>query len=139
MKTLYYPTLEQIESMSRPELIEAFKAVEIGCVPKNASQNFLRGNLAWTAQAVAQGHDPVNLRKSLVAKAQRPPRRNYPRYKPGTRLIREWQGVTHEVTVEGKGYTWNGTHYRSLSHIARGITGTRWSGPRFFGLHGKKS
>ena len=103
--------------------------------PKNVDK---RGNLAWAAQAAAQGHNPVTLRKSLVAKAQRPSRRRYPRYKPGTRLIREWQGVTHEVTIEEKGYTWNGIHYRSLSHIAREITGTRWSGPRFFGLTGEK-
>lgn len=122
--------------MTRAELIEAFQAAEIGCIPKNASQNFLRGNLAWAAQAAAEGHDPVALRKSLVAKAQKATRRKYPRYKPGTRLIREWQGVTHEVTIEEKGYSWNGMNYRSLSRIAQDITGTKWSGPRFFGLNG---
>jgi len=124
--------------MSRTELIKAFKAAQIGCIPKNASQHFLRGNLAWAAQAAAKGHDLVALRKSLLTKAQKVTRRKYPRYKPGTRLIREWQGVTYEVTIEEKGYTWNGTRYRSLSHIAREITGTRWSGPRFFGLTGVK-
>jgi hypothetical protein len=122
--------------MSRAELIEAFQAAQIGCIPKNASQNFLRGNLAWASQAAAEGHDPVALRKSLVAKAQKPNRRRYPIYKPGTRLIREWQGVTHEVTIEEKGYSWNGLNYRSLSRIAQDITGTKWSGPRFFGLNG---
>lgn len=132
-------TLNQIQTMSRTELIKAFKAAQIGCIPKNASQNFLRGNLAWAAQAAAQGHDPAGLRKSLVAKTQKATRRKYPLYKPGTRLIREWQGVTHEVTIEEKGYTWNGMQYRSLSHIAREITGTRWSGPRFFGLNGKQT
>ena len=135
MKKHTYPTLEQMENMSRAELIEAFRAAEIGCIPKNASQNFLRGNLAWAAQAAAEGHDPVALRKSLVVKAQKATRRKYPRYKPGTRLIREWQGVTHEVTIEEKGYSWNGMNYRSLSRIAQDITGTKWSGPRFFGLN----
>lgn len=139
MKIHSYPTLDEIQAMNRTELIEAFTAAQIGCIPKNASQNFLRGNLAWAAQAAAQGHDPIALRKSLATKAQKSTRQKYPRYKPGTRLIREWQGVTHEVTVEEKGYTWNGEHYRSLSHIARDITGTRWSGPRFFGLTGEKS
>jgi len=134
-----YPTLDEIQAISRTELIEAFKAAQIGCIPKNASQNFLRGNLAWAVQAAALGHDPVALRKSLVAKAQKATRRKYPRYKPGTRLIREWQGVTYEVTIEERSYTWNGEHYRSLSQIAREITGTRWSGPRFFGLNGKQS
>jgi hypothetical protein len=54
-------------------------------------------------------------------------------YKPGTRLIREWRGQTHEVTVLDEGYEWQGVRYRSLSPIARAITGSRWSGPRFFG------
>lgn len=139
MKTHTYPAPDKIQTMSRTELIKAFEAAQIGCIPRNASQNFLRGNLAWATQAAAQGHDPVALRKSLVAKAQKATRRKYPRYKPGTRLIREWQGVTCEVTIKEKGYTWNGMHYRSLSHIAREITGTRWSGPRFFGLNGKQS
>ena len=54
-------------------------------------------------------------------------------YKPGTKLIREWQGKVHEVVILDDGYIWSGKKYRSLSEIARGITGTRWSGPRFFG------
>lgn len=54
--------------------------------------------------------------------------------KPGTKLIREWKGKVHEVVIAGGTYIWAGQHYRSLSQIARAITGTRWSGPRFFGL-----
>ena len=57
-----------------------------------------------------------------------------PRLKPGTRLIREWQGRTHEVVVGENGFLWQQAQYRSLSQIARAITGTRWSGPVFFGL-----
>jgi hypothetical protein len=53
---------------------------------------------------------------------------------PGTRLLREWQGRTHQVTVLASGFEWNGVRYRSLSAIARSITGTAWSGPLFFGL-----
>jgi hypothetical protein len=53
---------------------------------------------------------------------------------PGTILIREWQGSMHRVTVLGDGVSFNGTRYRSLSEVAREITGCRWSGPRFFGL-----
>jgi hypothetical protein len=55
-------------------------------------------------------------------------------FKPGTKLIREWKGKVHEVVIAGDTYIWAGKHYRSLSEIARVITGTRWSGPRFFGL-----
>jgi hypothetical protein len=54
--------------------------------------------------------------------------------KPGTRLIREWRGKTHTVSVTETGFEFQGSQYRSLSEIARLITGTRWSGPLFFGL-----
>jgi hypothetical protein len=57
-----------------------------------------------------------------------------PGFKPGTRLIRQWQDQTHVVTVREDGYEYQGSHYQSLSHVARLITGTRWSGPLFFGL-----
>ena len=57
-----------------------------------------------------------------------------PIMRPGTILVREWQGVTHHVTVVDAGYVWNGHTHRSLSKIARAITGTKWNGPRFFGL-----
>lgn len=56
----------------------------------------------------------------------------------GARLVREWNGRTHTVTVEEEGFTYAGRKYRSLTAIAREITGARWSGPRFFGLAGKR-
>jgi Protein of unknown function (DUF2924) len=52
----------------------------------------------------------------------------------GTILIREWQGTAHRVTMLDDGVSFNGKRYRSLSQVAREITGSRWSGPRFFGL-----
>jgi hypothetical protein len=54
--------------------------------------------------------------------------------KPGTRFIRQWKGETHGVTVSEQGFEYKGERYKSLSQIARLITGTRWSGPAFFGL-----
>ena len=57
-----------------------------------------------------------------------------PELKPGTRLVREWQGETYEVLVLDDGFSWQGTQHRSLSAIARKITGTAWSGPLFFGV-----
>src|SRR6201987_5750927 len=54
--------------------------------------------------------------------------------KAGTRLVREWRGVTHTVLVHAEGFEWNGRRYRSLTVIAHAITGAHWSGPRFFGL-----
>jgi hypothetical protein len=58
---------------------------------------------------------------------------------PGAILIREWNGQTHRVMVVDRGFAWEGTTYDSLSKIAQAITGTRWSGPRFFGLRDKRS
>jgi hypothetical protein len=54
--------------------------------------------------------------------------------RPGTRLVREWHGVTHMVLIHADGIEWRGQRYHSLSLVARKITGARWSGPRFFGL-----
>jgi hypothetical protein len=72
------------------------------------------------------------LTRSLTdfAKPDRPGRM----LRPGTVLIRQWQGATHHVTVGGHGVLYRGERYRSLSAVARLITGARWSGPRFFGL-----
>ena len=61
-----------------------------------------------------------------------------PRIRAGARLMREWNGRMHTVTAEEEGFTYAGRNYRSLTAIAREITGARWSGPRFFGLARKK-
>jgi len=58
---------------------------------------------------------------------------------PGTVLVREWSGQTHRVMVVEQGFVWEGTTYDSLSKIAQVITGTRWNGPRFFGLRDNRS
>ena len=57
----------------------------------------------------------------------------------GTRLIREWQGVEHVVTVTADGFEWQGRPYKSISAIARAITGTRWNGWVFFGLKSRRA
>jgi hypothetical protein len=59
--------------------------------------------------------------------------------KPGTRLVREWRAQVHLVNVEANGYEYKGGRYKSLSQIARLITGTRWSGPLFFGIDSNRS
>jgi hypothetical protein len=58
---------------------------------------------------------------------------------PGTVLLREWNGQTHRVTVVEQGFSWQGATYDSLSKIAQAITGTKWNGPRFFGLREQSS
>jgi len=61
-----------------------------------------------------------------------------PTLKPGTHLVRQWRDQVHLVNVEASGYEYQGAKYRSLSEIARLITGTRWSGPLFFGIKGEQ-
>jgi hypothetical protein len=77
--------------------------------------------------AAAISNDPKTAIESMV------------RTKPGTQLIRSWQGKTHTVTVQESGYQYESRRYRSLSEIARHITGTQWSGPLFFGLKPRRS
>jgi hypothetical protein len=62
-----------------------------------------------------------------------------PQLKAGTRLLRQWQGQMHEVLVADEGFEYRGKRYDSLSEIARQITGTRWSGPLFFGLKSRQA
>ena len=116
--------------------------------PRNMSPQLLRLAIAYRIQEKAFGGLSKTLRTQLEAAALRgtkdggtrpskPSRRNVRfHYKPGTRLLREWQGRTHEViVVEDGDFLYAGNRYRSLSRIARVITGTQWSGPSFFGLN----
>ncbi len=61
------------------------------------------------------------------------------KFTPGTRLVRDWHGVGHTVIVLEKGFEYDGKHWKSLTGIAKAITGAHWNGPRFFGLSGRKS
>jgi DUF2924 family protein len=97
-------------------------------------------SLAYRIQERAQGALRAATRRHFKKLAEQfqegaaPPAFNTAPLKPGTRLIREWRGETHEVSVVEDGFTYRGSRYQSLSEIARLITGTRWSGPLFFGL-----
>jgi CubicO group peptidase (beta-lactamase class C family) len=81
------------------------------------------------------------LPKGFAARLERMTADEAPKRSPGLqvggRLLREWNGVTHVIDVTGHGFRWRNSTYRSLSAIAREITGAHWSGPRFFGLAGK--
>jgi hypothetical protein len=88
------------------------------------------------------GLDPATRReidvlmRDIVPKDVKPPAPKRKKLRAGTRLIREWQGEVHDVLVAVDGFLWRGARYRSLSVIAREITGTRWNGWTFFGLNG---
>ena len=102
----------------------------------HAQKELLVFGIARRIQEDAFGGLPKRLKKQLESLDSEPAGRRPPprQIKPGTRLIREWRDDTHEVIVSDGSYTYRGQAYTSLSEIARLITGTRWSGPRFFGL-----
>ena len=102
-----------------------------GQPPKMRSRELLARLLAWRIQADAFGGLDVATIRLLKCDRLPPPK---PRLAPGTRLAREWQGRRHEVDVLEGGFRYAGQDYRSLSEVARTITGTRWNGLRFFGL-----
>jgi hypothetical protein len=127
-------SLAAIETMDRAALIAAWDAVFGTPIPKRLSSPFLRRFLAFEMQAREYGGLPKGFAGKLTRAVRDDRGTSSPPLKPGGRLIREWNGVTHVVDVIDRGFVWNGQRYASLSPIARAITGARWSGPRFFGL-----
>ncbi len=129
------PTLDALSKANLPTLRAYYTQLEGTPAPKSLKSDVLRTHLAWTLQALQHKHKPVALRQRLLDKAQLSSKSPSLGYSPGTRLVREWQGETHEVTILDTGYLYQGQHYRSLSGVARDITGAHWSGPRFFGIN----
>ena len=107
--------------------------------PPPYNRKFLESRLAYRVQELAYGGLKPELLRRLVELAKElEPRGSRRRVESmpvaGTRLLREWQGVEHAVTVLADGFEYDGRPYKSLSAIARAITGTRWNGWLFFGL-----
>ena len=99
--------------------------------PKMRSRELLARLLAWRIQAEAFGGLDATTIRLLKADRLPPPK---PELSPGSQLSREWQGRRHDVDVLEAGFRYAGADYRSLSEVARIITGTRGNGLRFFGL-----
>lgn len=108
---------------------------------RHLSASLLRQSLAHRLQVRALGDVSPAVRQLLhqlaAGESTRPPQAIA--LAPGARLVREWRGIPHVVEVVADGAVWEGRRYPSLSAVARAITGTRWSGPRFFGLHDAKT
>lgn len=107
--------------------------------PKRISRELLMRAIAYRLQERTFGGLKPSTRRLLerVGKEgslDEPSRTSSTRATPGTVLVREWQGTSHRVTVLDDGVVYRDRHYRSLSEVARAITGGRWSGPLFFGL-----
>lgn len=111
--------------------------------PVRISRQLLELGVAWKLQEAALGGLSRAIERQLGGSADTSggasERRPSLIVKPGSRLVRAWGGETHDVLVVEGGYEWRGQRWTSLSKIAREITGTRWSGPRFFGLETPRS
>ncbi len=131
------PSVAAIAAMARGELIAHWRRLFGGPPPKSLSAPLMRRFLAFETQARSAGGPPAALTRRIARLAKDgAAKRASPALRPGARLVREWHGATHVVEVVEGGFLWRGARHRSLSSIARAITGARWSGPRFFGLDG---
>jgi hypothetical protein len=134
--------VDAITNLGRAELVERWAKAHRRAVPKGISRILLERSAAYQVQAARHGGlRPATrraLRSALNGNNQLPRKMTTisikSPLKPGTRLMREWNGRAHTVEVVEDGFVWEGRMYKSLSAVARQITGARWSGPRFFGL-----
>ena len=132
--------LQALAALDRSGLRQWWRELFGGAMPPKASQALLVYALAYRMQENAYGGLSAATRTRLrniaqqLAPATSSPKRTVARIPPGTRLIRQWRAQRHEVTVLETGYAYRGSRYASLSAIARLISGTHCSGPRFFGL-----
>ena len=125
---------EEVGALERLDLFEmrALWEERFGAAPKFQSVELFRLMLAWRMQAAALGGLDPAIRKALrrsgpvVAEGQE--------LGTGATIRRQWQGEEVVVQVRDDGFAWNGTTFRSLSAVATAITGSRWNGPKFFGL-----
>lgn len=124
--------LARLDTMSSTELKAEWVRLTASPVPR-VSPKLMRLALAWEIQASMLGGLSRRTRQTLDQLAAGNLRTTSP--PPGTRLVREWQGKVNVVTIgEDQVIRWEDKEWRSLSEVARAITGTRWSGPAFFGL-----
>ncbi len=121
-----------IEDAERSDCLDRWREAFGRPPPKHLSPRFMKRVLIWNLQCRVLGSVPVKTDRALrQIAAGKSPRGTA---KPGSHLIREWNGRTYQVEVTAEGYVMDGQTYRSLSAVARRITGAQWSGPRFFGV-----
>jgi len=137
-------TIAKLEAMTHSELRHAWGELLREACPAIGSKRLMKIMLAGRLQEQAHGGLAISVRGRLRRLAEKYAENpsyvpsDVPRFKPGSALTRIWKGVRYEVRVGTNGtYRFKGDEYESLSEIARVITGTRWSGPRFFGLTSK--
>jgi hypothetical protein len=133
--------VEQLRAITRQQLLDLWEKAYGRGAPDGIRRELLVPFLAYRIQENAYGGLKASTRPELrkIARDLANTRRGSslllrPRIKLGTRFLREWRGQVHEVFVTESGFEYRGVAYKSLSEIARKITGTHWSGPAFFGL-----
>ena len=135
--------IDHLEKLSRAELRVLWEREFFEKVPATLGRDILALGIAYARQERRHGGLAKPVAKELdrllasvlrdgKAGAPKPATTALPR--TGTVLVREWRGTTHHVTIMDDRFIWNGTSYPSLSRIAQAITGTKWNGPRFFGM-----
>jgi len=128
--------IHAVSNMDRNQCLELWRESFANPPAKYLSQPFMQKAIAYELQCRVFKGTPKSTKRALVAiaKGKKADSAQVRSLTPGMRLLREWNGRTFEVEVTETGFVWRDKHYRSLSAIAREITGTRWSGPRFFGV-----
>ena len=127
--------LAALAELDRTALLERWRMAFGRDAPPRLSRTLMEKAIAYDLQVKALGGLSARTRRTLRAAAKADDKSVLGKLPSrGTRLIRAWHGTVHEVEVLEDGYLWRGARHRSLSAIARAITGTKWSGPRFFGL-----
>jgi hypothetical protein len=135
--------LEALSDLSPDELRKEWRRL-YRTQPPRLSRDLLVRAIAYRIQELRYGglSKGTNRKLAALVQARRSDAEIAPkgaqRIRAGARLVREWNGRAHTVTVEEEGFSYAGRNYRSLSAIAREITSARWSGPRFFGLTNKR-
>jgi hypothetical protein len=124
-----------LEELDRAALLARWRSAFGRDAPPRLSRELAVKAIAYDLQVQAFGGLSARTIRALKA-AAKPGSGPTTARRPagGSRLVREWNGALHEVEVLDDGYLWRGQRHRSLSAIARAITGTKWSGPRFFGI-----
>jgi len=128
--------IARIRALGLNELRTLWRSTFRSLPPPPLTKDLMARFICWHIQEQALGgpdQNNIRLLEGLV-RGDKPRADHIRRLRPGTVLVREYQGERHTVTVIGDGYVWRDATYASLSTIARAITGTAWSGPRFFGV-----
>jgi hypothetical protein len=128
--------IDRVRSLGLDELRTLWRTTLQSSPPSAFTKDLMARFICWHIQEQALGGLDADTAKLLdrLARGDRPGTDGPRRLRPGTVLVREYQGERHTVTVVTGGYLWREATYASLSAIACAITGTAWSGPRFFGL-----